>query len=173
MKTIITLAIAFICCSTFAQQTNLSQMTEKARNEYLLKKSKEVVLNFGPEWYQEPMSVEITGPHKLYGYGSDNPYIQQWDGRLFYSVVYSYDKYKKYNNPHLSHAFEVSIWEDDAEPWDITFGNEFGITFFPSYKELVKDGVKKEEQMPFDKAYYDYFVKLQSGVLNEEDIIDY
>lgn len=156
-----------------ARSRYLSNMTEEERNEYLLKKSKEAIMYFGPEWYQEPMSVEISGPHKLYGYGSDNPYIQQWDGRLFYSVVYSYDKYKKYNNPDLSYAFEVSIWEDDAEPWDISFGNEFGITFFPSYKELVKEGVKKEYQMPFDKAYYNDFEKLQSEVFNEEDLIDY
>ena len=45
----------------------------------------------------------------------------------------------------------------------MTFGNELGITFFPSYKELVKEGVKKEYQMPFDKAYYDNFEKMQSG----------
>ena len=59
---------------------------------------------------------------------------------------------------------EVTIWEDDGEPEGILFGNEMGMTFiFRLYKDWVKDGVKKEEQMPFDEKYYNNVDRILSG----------
>lgn len=128
----------------------LSQMTEEARNEYLLKKSKEVVLNFGPEWYQEPMTTTIHGPREYHGLDSRS---QKYNGRQCYFVSYYYDKYKNTGN---SRAFTVCLWEEDGEPEGIEYGNEHGQAFFGSYNKMVKDGIKKEQQMPFWKGYYDH-----------------
>ena len=36
-----------------AQTVNLGEMSEKERNEYLVKLSKEVIKNFGPGYYRE------------------------------------------------------------------------------------------------------------------------
>ncbi|MCR4836339.1 MAG: hypothetical protein K5899_08170 [Bacteroidaceae bacterium] len=128
----------------------LSQMTEEARNEYLLKKSKEVVLNFGPEWYQEPMTTTIRGPVAYHAMDSRS---QKYNGRQCYFVSYYYDKYK---DTEFSRAFTVCIWEEDGEPEGILYGNEHGQAFFGSYNKMVKDGAKKEHQMPFDKGHYDH-----------------
>lgn len=128
----------------------LSQMTEEARNEYLLKKSKEVVLNFGPEWYQEPMTTTIRGPVAYHAMDSRS---QKYNGRQCYFVSYYYDKYK---DTGFSRAFTVCIWEEDGEPEGILYGNEHGQAFFGSYNKRVKDGVKKEQQMSFWKGYYDH-----------------
>ena len=39
-----------------------------------------------------------------------------------------------------------------------------GMTFiFRLYKDWVKDGVKKEEQMPFDEKYYNNVDRILSG----------
>lgn len=129
----------------------LSQMTEEARNEYLLKKSKEVVLNFGPEWYQEPMTTTIRGPVAYHAMDSRS---QKYNGRQCYFVSYYYDKYK---DTGFSRAFTVCIWEEDGEPEGILYGNEHGQAFFGSYNKRVKDGVKKEQQMSFWKGYYDHY----------------
>jgi hypothetical protein len=129
----------------------LSQMTEEARNEYLLKKSKEVVLNFGPEWYQEPMTTTIRGPVAYHAMDSRS---QKYNGRQCYFVSYYYDKYK---DTGFSRAFTVCIWEEDGEPEGILYGNEHGQAFFGSYNKMVKDGVKKEQQMSFWKGYYDHY----------------
>lgn len=128
----------------------LSQMTEEARNEYLLKKSKEVVLNFGPEWYQEPMTTTIRGPVAYHAMDSRS---QKYNGRQCYFVSYYYDKYK---DTGFSRAFTVCIWEEDGEPEGILYGNEHGQAFFGSYNKRVKDGVKQEQQMSFWKGYYDH-----------------
>lgn len=129
----------------------LSQMTEEARNEYLLKKSKEVVLNFGPEWYQEPMTTTIGGPVAYHAMDSRS---QKYNGRQCYFVSYYYDKYK---DTGFSRAFTVCIWEEDGEPEGILYGNDHGQAFFGSYNKRVKDGVKKEQQMSFWKGYYDHY----------------
>lgn len=128
----------------------LSQMTEEARNEYLLKKSKEVVLNFGPEWYQEPMTTTIRGPVAYHAMDSRS---QKYNGRQCYFVSYYYDKYK---DTGFSRAFTVCIWEEDGKPEGILYGNEHGQAFFGSYNKMVRDGVKKEQQMSFWKGYYDH-----------------
>ena len=128
----------------------LSQMTEEARNEYLLKKSKEVVLNFGPEWYQEPMTTTIHGPIAYHALDSRS---QKYNGRQCYFVSYYYDKYK---DTGFSRAFTVCIWEEDGEPEGILYGNEHGQAFFGSYNKMVKDGVKKEQQISFWKGLYEH-----------------
>ena len=158
MKSILFFMIAIICNSTcYAQESSLSKMTEKARNDYLLKLSKEVVHNFGPEWYKEPFVTEFSGIQVYENKAYDLPEGKKCNGRHYYTIVFRYKKYQ--NLPKWHFAFKVSVWEDDGEPKDIMFGNDEGITFvFCSYRELLRKGVKKEDQMPYDK-YYDEEIK--------------
>ncbi len=147
---------------SFAQNNDLSKMTEKTRKEYLVKKSKEAIMYFGPEWYKEPMSVEISKVSVFFDEINNHPKIQKCNGRRYYTVTYRYNKYL--NPKGLFYAFKVTIWEDDGEPEGILFGNEMGMTFiFRLYKDWVKDGVKKEEQMPFDEKYYNNVDRILSG----------
>ena len=89
MKVIFLLSLTFFYLNTsFSQNKNLSKMTEKARNEYLLEKSKEVILNFGPEWYREPMSVEISGLSVFNDETNKHPKIQKCNGRKYYTITY-------------------------------------------------------------------------------------
>lgn len=174
MKVIFLLSLTFFYLNTsFSQNKNLSKMTEKARNEYLLEKSKEVILNFGPEWYREPMSVEISGLSVFNDETNKHPKIQKCNGRKYYTITYYYDKYYKDLNDRFKEvkgiifAFKVFIWEDDGEPESILFGNAIGLTFlFRPYEDWVNNGVKKEDQKPFDKGHYDYFDKVLYGDIN-------
>ena len=145
-----------------AQDMNLGKMPEIKRNEYLLMKSKEAIMYFGPEWYKEPMSVEISKVSVFFDEINNHPKIQKCNGRRYYTVTYRYNKYL--NPKGLFYACKVTIWEDDGEPEGILFGNEMGMTFiFRLYKDWVKDGVKKEEQMPFDEKYYNNVDRILSG----------
>lgn len=144
-RVIIFVFFAMSCVLLSAQYKNLSKMPEKTRNEYLLQKSKEVVVNFGPEWYRENMSVEIS-PLCVFKEDYDKrPEIQRNVGRKYYTLTFRY----KQKQPDYYFAFDVSIWEDDGEPEGITFGNNFGLNFlFEPYSSLVKN--KEKYQIPYD-----------------------
>lgn len=95
MKRIITLTIVFACCwSAFAQQTNLSQMTEKARNEYLVNKAKEVALAFAPEWLRWEVTPQVS-PKQRYYSNNQRADIQQNVGREYYTVTFYYNEETK------------------------------------------------------------------------------
>ena len=155
MKVIFLLSLTIFYINTsFAQNTNLSKLTDKARNKYLLELAKEVVLNFGPDWYKDkgPFVTEISGIQVYENKAYDLPEIIKCNGRHYYTVIYRYKKYR--NLPKWHFAFKVSIWEDDGVPKDILFGNDEGITFiFRQYNKWIKDGVKKEDQMPYNTSY--------------------
>ena len=171
MKTIITLAIAFICCSTFAQQTNLSKMTEKARNEYLTKLAKEVTENIGPGWLQGEVSVTIS-PLKVFdGDGDTREHIKALLGRKYYEVTFIYDEKTK-KEVGWSHASEVRIWEDSGEPIDVIYGHNYGRHFLDKpYKEFVKEGIDSKDQVKFEKMYIPEWMKF--CLMTEEERKEY
>ena len=167
MKTIITLAIAFICCSAFAQQTNLSQMTEKARNEYLVKLAKEVTENFGPGWLQGKVSTSISS---LKEFDNDGDYdlLTPHIGRKYYDVTIIYDEKTK-KEVGWWYASCVSIWEDSGEPMGVLFGHNYGKNFFhKSYREFVKEGIDPNDQMKFEKLLLPEWMKLY-GTIEERN----
>ena len=49
-----------------AQSHYLSNMTEEARNEYLVKKAKEVALAFAPEWMQWEVTPQVSPKQKYF-----------------------------------------------------------------------------------------------------------
>lgn len=128
-----------------AQDMNLGKMPEIKRNEYLLMKSKEVVANFGPEWYRDNMTVEISSLCVFKEDYDKRPEIQRNVGRKYYTLTFRY----KQKQPDYYFAFEVSIWEDNGEPEGIIFGNNFGLNFlFEPYSSLVKK--REKYQIPYD-----------------------
>ena len=102
MKSILFFMIAIICNSTcYAQESSLSKMTEKARNDYLLKLSKEVVHNFGPEWYKEPFVTEFSGIQVYENKAYDLPEVKKCNGRHYYTIVFRYKKYQNLPKWHF------------------------------------------------------------------------
>ena len=67
MRTL-SLVVALLCSLQITAQSNvcnLSKMYEPDRNAYLIKKAKEVVMNFGPDYYREYGEPEISGIETL------------------------------------------------------------------------------------------------------------
>ena len=78
MKKILLLTLTILCMNSssfYAQNTDLSNLDKKQRNEYLIKLAKEVVLNFGPEYYQEDYISDVSADSKVYKHS--DPRVQK------------------------------------------------------------------------------------------------
>ena len=67
MRTL-SLIVALLCSLQITAQSNvcnLRKMSESDRNAFLITKAKEVVLNFGPDYYREYREPEISGIETL------------------------------------------------------------------------------------------------------------
>lgn len=145
--------IIFLLCflysfTFYAQPLNLKGMDSKERNAYLVKKAKEVIMNFGPDYYREYKEPEISDLKVFSDENDPRQEIRNIIGREYYSVIIPYDKNKEFLE--WSYAAEVGIWADDGEPMLVIFGCNKGINFFfRPYKEWVKAGIKDEEKVPY------------------------
>lgn len=140
MKKILLLTLTILCMNSssfYAQNTDLSNLDKKQRNEYLIKLAKEVVLNFGPEYYQEDYISDVSADSKVYKHS--DPRVQKYVGKKFYTVTFR----DKEGFPCSS----VEIWEKEGTPKTVTFDGESGYNFYSrSYRDWIKDGVKEEEK---------------------------
>ena len=61
MRTIIfSIFVALCSILSYAQGNDLSKMDSLQRNEYLTKLAKEVLINYGPDFYSEKLNVSIS-----------------------------------------------------------------------------------------------------------------
>ena len=60
MKALVFLSVLLISMDSYAQNHDLSEMTEKVRNRYLTKLAKEVTNIFGPGWLQGNVSASVS-----------------------------------------------------------------------------------------------------------------
>ena len=158
MRTL-SLIVALLCSLQITAQSNvcnLSKMYEPDRNAYLIKKAKEVVMNFGPDYYREYGEPEISGIETL----EERKYTE-FNGEKYYTVTFRYDKTKE--TLEWDYAARVHIMEKDGEPWGVQFGNGLGLHFFrESYKEKLKRGIKKYEQAVYKQSNWIY----ETGITN-------
>ncbi|HZK03397.1 MAG TPA: hypothetical protein VFC94_03205 [Bacteroidaceae bacterium] len=131
-------------------EVNLKEFTQEARNEYLLSLAKEVVLNFGPDYYRTENEPVIEGPVPYYFFGSAEKEKENWDdiyepfkkisGREYYSITYFYDSDEEpIGRIVIKYCAEVRIWADNGEPFEVMFGTGWGVTFYPIlYRDLLK-----------------------------------
>ncbi|NDV64577.1 hypothetical protein [Bacteroides sp. 224] len=123
MKKILILSIVLIATS-FAFSQNLAKMNDSKRKEYLKKVSKETVFKYGPGYYREygePVIERFFVGDKVSGGESFSAEFEEKNnGRFFYRVKYPYDETKEFFVTGF--AFQVFIWEDIGNPFDITFG---------------------------------------------------
>ena len=148
MKRLILLfAFTFSLLGMSAQTVNLGEMSEKERNEYLVKLSKEVIKNFGPGYYRELTPTIEETKNEIFK-GKD---LGDIEGREYYRVTFPYDKTKEILDWPFS--ARVKIWKDTGEPFAVSFGNGYGKSFFHlSYKEWVEVGIKKNDQVKYQQA---------------------
>lgn len=135
MKTIIFATLLTIMSTgAYAQKTNLDKLTEKERNEYLLKTAYETVMKYAPDWYRnykEPLIRSVVFP------------AGEEKGKLVYSVTYFHDPSKEY----MEYGFSilVGIYADTGAVRDISFGDG-AIYLFPT------NGTRSGEK-PFHHPY--------------------
>ena len=120
---------------------NLGKMSEKERNEYLVKLAKEVIMNFGPDYYRDlPPIIEEEKNDFFKG--------KDIEGREYYKVTFPYDETKE--TLEWSFSAEVMIWKDTGEPLGVMFGTGYGINFLQRpYKEWVEAGVAESDRMKY------------------------
>ena len=144
------------------QTTDLSRMTEKERNEYLIKIAKEVTQNFGPGWYRESVIPSISEIKECdESLMPKNPQLdlRKNIGRKYYIVTFDYDE-KTRRKYVCSYASKVRIWADNGEPLGVIFGNTYGVHFFgKSYKQWLQSGIGEEEKIYFDCLTQEEFEK--------------
>ena len=162
MRTL-SLIVALLCSLQITAQSNvcnLSKMYEPDRNTYLIKKAKEVVMNFAPGYLKVCREPVVSGTSIF----EDRKYTEH-NGDEYYTVTFRYDKTKE-KYAHDSYcAVEVYIMEKDGEPWGIMTGiNNMGLLFFKeSYNDWVKRGIKKYEM--FDYKPLEWF-RYETGITN-------
>ena len=98
----------------FQKDTNLDQMKEKERVEYLKKSSKKVVKQYGPDYYRKvkPLIIEriVIGVRDSISAG--------WMRREHKGRAYEYF--------HAGFAARVYFWADTGIVFQVVFGNGWG-----------------------------------------------
>lgn len=125
---IVILSILFVTTALFAQRpqtqqreprepvykTNLDQLSEEERNEYLLQISRDIIMKVAPDWYRDYGNPEIE---KVTSRESQIPSM----GRTHYRVFRYYDETVEFFNPAYSTA--VNVDEKTGMVTGISFGN--------------------------------------------------
>lgn len=116
----LTVAVTPVSC----KKINLEKSKEKARNEYLIKKSTEVIINLAPGYLKADKPVI-----------SD---IQEHEGQKFYTVTYPCNDVERASS--WNYSTKVDIWADNGEPKDLKFGGRMEYVSFESqaYSDLLK-----------------------------------
>ena len=119
-------------------KSNLSQLDETQRNDYLKSKAFEVVkmfsLGYSPS---RKVRAEVTGLKTMNSENALWPEMRACHGRQFYEVVLKYDGElrKDIKWPYMA---KVAIFESDGNPMGLVFGNGWGHHFTSNpYSEWI------------------------------------
>ena len=127
MKTLICFIFFAVLSTTVYSQkdTNLDQMKEKERVEYLKKNSKKVVKQYGPDYYRKvkPLIIEriVIGVRDSISAGWMR---REHKGRAYYLVEFSHDP--NYEYFHAGFAARVYFGADTGIAFQVVFGNGWG-----------------------------------------------
>lgn len=117
-------ALAFALCAS-AQTIDLRKLPKAEREKYLIELSLEIVMTYGPDFYDKGVKPIIT--EKTFSNEDPRTLINQHNGRRYYEVAFPYDTQvewvKKFN------AAAVEIWCDTGESLGVTLGMS-GYAFF-------------------------------------------
>ena len=154
MKSLVTLLMIGMMfpITIHAQETNLSKLDSVKRNDYLVERAKEVVMNFGPGYHYACDTPEITGPF-IFDEKDEyySPKYKKERGKKYYKITFNVDRTKFFFS--WGYAAQVSIWEKSGEPLSVGFGNGMGKYFLGrSYKTWVEMGIKEEDTIPYEES---------------------
>jgi hypothetical protein len=137
-------------------QINLGKMSEKDRNEYLINLSREVAKNFGPGYNTNLQPTIELMKYKVVKFEDGRrTYDEHLEGCEYYRVTFPYDETKE--RLDWSYSAFVEILKDTGEPICVMFGIGWGKNFVVglSYKEWLKVGIEKENQVVYQQAVRD------------------
>ena len=143
-----------VCAQSDTPKMKLSKMKKKERNAYLVEKSKEVIMNFGPRFYREYGEPEISG-REVYEIKGNDIYRrstrEKYVGMGYYTVTFRYDMEEEIFA--WDYAAVVEIW-DDGEPKTVMFGEGYGTYFYEeSYKDRLERGLRESEILDYDDEW--------------------
>lgn len=153
MRTLLIFILSVMSLCTYAQ--NLDKMSEKKRNPILIEFARNAVKKYAPDYYREYGSPTI----ERFVFNSEefvDPKFGYIMGRVYYRVVFPYDKSKEYFEN--GHSASVDIWADKGGRLrDIMPGNGPGRRFKTSESKLLDKKVdnilpyvKRERPVPLD-----------------------
>ena len=139
MKRILILLTALVYCTIFQAQ-NLDKINDADRKKALLRITKDIVMEYGPDYYREYREPEIA-----HGYVNENArrYFSEdqqkkYKNRSYYTVKYFYNKNEEAF--YEDYSALVYIWGNTGEAFNISFGNGFGRIINP---KRTKSATKK------------------------------
>lgn len=143
MKTTLSIFIAlFLPLYTLtAQEKEWKQMNDKEKQSYMVKLSREIIQEFGPDYYRADAPYVFESDVFSTGVESQKKY----EGRKLLVVKFQYDDtLELFNSDYLA---KVSFWADSGEPTGVMFGCDMGYTFVgKSYEECKAE---QHSVMPF------------------------
>lgn len=148
MKHLLLIFFAATCSLiSYAQNIKFEQMDSVKKADYLVKLAKEVVYNFGPDYYKEDLVAEISNTPEVYSSTFENPEVQKYVGKKYYTIIL-HEKKTKEKGKYIA---KIGIWADDGEPYYVEFYDRIGTTFMlRPYKQWIKEGVKDEEKVHYE-----------------------
>jgi hypothetical protein len=144
MKNIVFTLVLAMISSIATAQTDLSQLKESDKKEYLERVSKKMIKEMAPDYADDCKIVEISGPMEFTKetgkeISADEEYSIKFIGKKYYSVDYI-TKYIFMESEDIRHII-VRIWEHNGEPaWiysDIGGGMGYDFFYVP-YKDFIK-----------------------------------
>ena len=144
MKNIVFTLVLAMISSIATAQTDLSQLKQNDKNEYLERLSMEMLKEMVPDYVDDCKIFEISDPieftKKMGKYiCEDEEYAIKYIGKKYYSVDYT-TKYEHMGMEMVGHII-VRIWEHNGETLTIYFdlGEPFWFLFLhSSYKDFLK-----------------------------------
>lgn len=119
---------------------NLEVLNKNQRNEYLIKKAKEVIDYLAPIYLRKKVKIEVED--SVYVYQDSYHEKKQFKvhiGHRYYKVKFVHSK------PHF-YSTEVCIEEDSGEPLFVYFSHHMGRHFmYGTFDDLKKEGLPKEK----------------------------
>lgn len=147
MKNIVFTLVLAMISSIATAQTDLSQLKQNDKKEYLERLSMEMIKEMAPDYADGKIS-QISGPIEFTketgkDICEDEEYAIKYIGKKYYSVDYT-TKYEHMGMEMVGHII-VRIWEHNGEPAWIYFGTSEGMTlhfFRVSYEDFIKQQPK-------------------------------
>ncbi|MFR0679377.1 hypothetical protein [Dysgonomonas mossii] len=170
MKRIILIVTTFFFSMVFWAQ-NLDKMKEPEKKEALLRIAKEIIMEYGPDYYREYGEPEIkrgiAGKDDIQRFSLENE--KKYKNKVFYTVKYFYNKNEEaFRRDYSAYVF---IWGDTGEAFKVYFGGGLGRTIDSKRTKSNTEKSTWKKQPP--GAFKTTIVrKLKEGEIPEGDTPD-